>query len=103
SFQRDKTDWELIGQINADALRACGGCGLAYITWQGFSPEWFIFGYVAACCAVGGVICTFKVLFNLIKFIPRIGKRERFKAKGADPKADEMARTSDLKKRGLMK
>lgn len=99
----DQTDWELIGQINADALRACGCYGMAFITWQGFTPEWFFFGYIAACCAVGGVICTFKVLFHLIKLLPRIGKRKKFKAKGVDPKADNMAHTSDLKKRGLMK
>ncbi|WP_299587666.1 hypothetical protein [uncultured Tateyamaria sp.] len=100
----DKTDEELIGLVNANALRACGGFGMAYVAWKGFAgPEWAIFGYVAACCAVGGAIRTVKAVFNMIRFIPRIGKRARFKSKGVDPKADAMAQSSDLKKRGLMK
>ncbi|WP_299283290.1 hypothetical protein [uncultured Tateyamaria sp.] len=99
----DETDWELVWKVNADALRASGGFGMAYITWQAYSPDWFFFGFIAACCAMGGLICIGKALFHLVRLLPRIGKRVKFKTKGVDLKADEMARLSDLKKRGLMK
>ena len=99
----DKSDWELIKDVNFDALRATGALGMAWITWQAYSPTWFLFGLLAAAFAAGGFICTCRVVINAIRLIIRTTRRARFKAKGTDPKADGMAKMEDLKQRGLTK
>lgn len=91
-------------QINLNALRACGGFGMAWLAWQAYAtPDGFFFGFLAACAAVGGAINAVKVLWGLGRLAFAGRGLRGFKRKGAAPKTDRMARTEDLKKRGLLK
>lgn len=94
---------KLVIQINQNALRACAGFGMAWLTWQAYSPEWFFFGFIAACAAVGGAINVVKVLWGLGRLAFSGRGLRGFKRKGAAPKTEKMADAKDLKDRGLLK
>ncbi len=95
---------KLIVQINLNALRACSGFGMAWVAWQAYAtPNGFFFGFLAACAAVGGAINAVKVLWDLGRLAFSGRGLRGFKRKGVAPKTDRMARTEDLKKRGLLK
>jgi len=94
---------KLILKINQDALRACGGFGMAWIAWQAFTPEWVFWGFLSACAAVGGAINLVKVLWNLGRLTFSGRGLRGFKRKGVAPKSEKMADAQDLKKKGLIK
>lgn len=94
---------KLIVHINLDALRACAGFGMAWLAWQAYSPEWFIFGLIAACAAMGGAINAVKVLWGLGRLVFSGRGLRGFRRKGVQPKTEKMANAKDLKKKGLLR
>ena len=94
---------ELVGQINVDALRACGGFGMAWLASQAYTPELFFWGFLAACAAVGGAINAVIVIWSLGRLTFGGHGLRGFKRKGVAPKSEKMADTAELKKQGLIK
>lgn len=89
--------------FNLLCLRASIGFGGAWLFWQMAVPGFELFLYIAACWALGGVICGVKALWHLY----RITRHERLmaalKAQGVDPKADPTATLEILREKGFIK
>lgn len=92
-----------IRDINLNCLRGCLGVGLGWVFWQITSPEFFLFGWVAIVCGVAGVWKFGEGLWGLAELIKGQRKLATYKRKGSDPKADATAKTSDLKKAGILR
>lgn len=62
-----------------------------------------MFGFYAGLCLLGGVIRLVRALMAILELLFKRREVAKFEAKGSSPKADKIARISDLKKRGLIK
>ena len=96
------TAWEQIWKINQRYLRALF-CG--FIAWLcAHGPQagvnWLV--YFAILFAAGAIVHGAIALFQTIKAVVATMRWLRCKSKGADPKADQLARRDDLRKGGLL-
>lgn len=89
--------------FNLLCLKACIGFGGAWLFWQMAVPGFEAFLYLAACWALGGVICTYQALWHLYQKIRHDRIMVALKAQGVDPKADPTATLEILRKEGLLK
>lgn len=96
--------WKAVWQVNAAFLRAAAGLALAWITWRaGGHPGYDIFTLFAAIFAVVGLKHAVIAIAGLARLIWSRRKWARYRAQGADPKADRLADDADLKRRGLFR
>jgi uncharacterized membrane protein len=100
---KQKSDWMLVWQVNADALRSCGSAAMAWITWQSVGTDFYVLGFLSVIFGCAAVICAFRALANTVRLISRILTWRRYRKQGVTPRADGMARQQDLEGRGLLK
>ncbi|MEM7399827.1 MAG: hypothetical protein AAF354_12930 [Pseudomonadota bacterium] len=89
-------------KISGLCLRACFGFAGAWIFWRMAVPGFEAFALFAVIWAIGGAICAGKALVELIRMLLRMRKMNAFARKGSDPKADPVAKTDDLRAKGLI-
>jgi hypothetical protein len=65
-------------------------------------PKTFLFGLIAICACVGGLIRLIEGLWKIWRLIARERKLARYHRQGTKPKADTMAGEDDLRARGLI-
>lgn len=95
----DPTFWT----INAEYLRATLGLGLTWLFWRIAGPNLDLFAFLAVIFAIAGAKRLAIALWLTGRFLLRHRREARFKARGADPKADPMAKSKDLRAKGLTK
>lgn len=99
----NKTGTSRIATINTKLIGAMVSGGLAWGFWRLGTGEWALLRLYAAAFAVGAVAAGLHGLWMLGKALGSLTRLSRFKGKGAAPKADSLAQSADLKKRGLIK
>lgn len=90
-----------VAKFSGLCLRATFGFAGAWLFWRMAAPGFEAFALFAVIWALGGAICACQALFHLCKMLLRLRKMAAFKKKGADPKADPMAKDADLRAKGL--
>jgi len=98
----ERVTLKAILKINADCLRAALFGALAWGFWQLHSEGDFIFGVFAALFAFGFVKAVVVAIYGIGKLILKQRAQTQYRAQGAKPKADSLARESDLRQRGLL-
>lgn len=92
-----------IWTINGEYLRATLGLGLARLFWEIARPGVDLSAFLALIFAVAGAKRLVIALWLTGRFLLRHRREARFKAQGADPKADPMSKSDDLRAKGLTK
>lgn len=95
--------WAIFWEILLDLTRSLIAALMAYVAWRATSPDWFYFGFLAALCAFAAVKRLGHALVGIAKLILAAGIWARFKRRGTTPKADPIATSDDLRRRGLTK
>ena len=99
----DTSTWPQIWKINGRFLRATFCAGFAWLCWQGYLAGIGWLGLFAVMFACGALIHGVIALFGAIRMIVGSFKWRRFKRTGVAPKADPVARETDLRKAGLIR
>ncbi|MEM6890512.1 MAG: hypothetical protein AAF636_20620 [Pseudomonadota bacterium] len=97
-----QSDWSHIWKISQRFLRATICAFIAWLCAHGphAGINWLI--YFGILFAAGAIVHGAVALFQTIKAIVAMMRWLRFKRKGADPKADQLAGRDALRKRGLL-
>ncbi len=95
-------DGKPVREINIAFLRAAFGFGLAWVSWQLYAPEAFLFGLIAAAAAIGATKRLIEGLWKTWRLMARERKLARYRRQGGAPKADTLADEDDLRARGLI-
>ena len=93
----------IFGGILLDLTRTLAAAGMAYVAWKMHSPDWFYFGALAWICALAGAWRFCLALYGICKLIAGALPWRRFRRRGVTPKADPVASTDELRRRGLTK
>lgn len=92
-------------EVNPNMLKAMLGFGLAWVAWQLHSPDFWIFGFIAAVSAAAGAWRGLLGLIGLFQLIVGFfwSQLKRFERKGGKAKSETLASDDDLRKGGLFK
>lgn len=90
-------------QIFDHLWRSSLGFGLGYAFYIYASPNWWMFYAFGALCALGGVIRLMSALTTFIRLLFKRREIGHYQKRGKAPKADQMVRAAELKRRGLVK
>lgn len=97
------TGWTIFGGVLLDLTRTLIAALLAYVVWRAYSPEFYLFGFLAAILAFAALKRFFHALFGIGKLVAGSIRWTGFQRKGAAPKADPIATKAELRRRGLTK
>lgn len=90
-------------QVVRHLLLAGFGFVGGWLVWQMAVPGFELIGLFAALFVLGGLIRLIQAFGCMVQMIWKLVRVSRFETRGTKPKADKLARISDLKRRGLIK
>jgi len=99
----DRPAWGAVLQINRTFLSASFSAGIAWLFARIGAPGWTGWDIVAILFGYGALKGTVRALLGIFWLIQRDLTWSRYRARGAAPKADQLANDADLKAKGLIK